>query len=563
MNPAASGNASGLIVSCVFSAAGVSPQITITDYADAVWHYGAARNVNVTVARTTVGGVPSTAGKLTIKSRPTNNAVAASCANSPAGQTAIPAGNLAITAADINHSIEFATSNPTLTGKFINPGTFIKAVAAPTGTGCAQTTVVTLSKATLAGGPLCPASPGPATGNCTNSVAATVLVSNDTGRATTDGVTTAGSACVSSVAMNFKAGDVGKGFSGGDLPDGATISAVPGTGCGTATSSAQLTCTGCVGGFTGVTSHTAQVFTLSPNRPPSSSRYVTDGTSTGTRVLSSSTAAFAPSDVGLPIVFNPPIATLAGARVGTIAANGSNTTIAGAGTANIPAGAKKFIIGFTTKTAPATGDSVGTLAILLQVNPQVSPTSPPCAANKISGFQIPLSWRNPQGTVNLAVNTPGAQGYNTFIGGTHLSGSSPSTVSIAQLDFRTASTSFSGYVRQLYTVASSVQGDSHYGVFYTFLPVGVGICPGTGTATSWTFSGLSKKIVENPSFTGGGGGGVRGIKSEPQGTSTNYTGQPWVAGGDTGAYVTTAAGEQPSNNNSCTVSSPATITVGC
>jgi hypothetical protein len=388
-------------------------------------------------------------------------------------------------------------------------------------------------------------------------------LSNDTGRATTDGVTTAGSACVSSVAMNFKAADVGDGFSGGDLPDGATISAVPGTGCGTATTSAQLTCTNCVGGFTGVTSHTAQVFTMSPNPLPTSSRYVVDGTATGTnRTLSSPTAEFSPTDIGLPIVFNPPIATLAGARVLLPAADGSSTTIAGAGTALIPAGAKKFSLGNTTKTAPANGDAVGTLAILLQVNPQVSPTSPPCAANKISGFQIPLSWRNPQGTTALAVNTLGALGYNTFVGGTHLSGSSPSSTSVAQLDFRTASTSFSGYVRQNYVTTGSVQGPSTYGVYYTFLPVGVGICPGTGIASSWTFFGLSKKIVENPSFTGGGGGGTRGIKAEPQGTSQVYSGGP-PASATSGAFVVTAATEQPSNNNACTVSSPATITVGC
>ncbi len=52
---------------------------------------------------------------------------------------------------------------------------------------------MTFSKATLAGGPLCPGQPGPGTGSCTNSVGAQVLVSNDTGRAVTDGVTTAGS----------------------------------------------------------------------------------------------------------------------------------------------------------------------------------------------------------------------------------------------------------------------------------------------------------------------------------------------------------------------------------
>ncbi len=103
------------------------------------------------------------------------------------------------------------------------------------------------------------------------------------------------------------------------------------------------------------------------------------------------------------------------------------------------------MIGLPTKTAPATGDVQGTLAILLQVNPTVSPTSPPCAANKISGFQIPLQWKNPG-----AYNTQVAAGTNQF------SGTSPAATSIAQLDFNTASTSFSGYVEQHYTVTGGV-----------------------------------------------------------------------------------------------------------
>src|SRR3954469_12099777 len=69
MNPAASGNSSGLIVACTFDNNGLASSISITDYDHAAWHYGAARNVNVTVQRTG----SSTAGKLTIKSRPTNN----------------------------------------------------------------------------------------------------------------------------------------------------------------------------------------------------------------------------------------------------------------------------------------------------------------------------------------------------------------------------------------------------------------------------------------------------------------------------------------------------------
>jgi hypothetical protein len=536
MNPAASGNSSGLIVACTFDSTGTASTISITDYDDALWHYGAARNVNVTVQRTN----SSTAGKTTIKSRPTNNTATASCVNSPAGQTGIPAGNLQISAADINHSVEFASSNTNHTGKFINPGTFIKTVVA-SGSGCTKVITVTLSKATLAGGPLCPASPGPATGNCTNSVGANVLVSNDTGRTVTDGVTSAGSATVTSASGNFKAGDVGARVSGGDLPDGATISTV------NSTTSITLICTGCVGGFTGVTSHTAQVISLAPANAPTSARYVTDVTAPGTnKVITSPTAEFANTDVGLPVTIQTNTGgaiALPGARIASVAADGSTATLSAA--SNVPATAKRAVIGLATKTAPATNDVAGYLAILLKVNPTVSPTSPPCAADKVSGFQIPLLWKNP-GQYNTTVSG----GTNQF------SGTSPAATSIAQFDFNTASTSFSGYLEQHYTTTASVAGPSSYTIHYTFLPITVGLCPGTGDATTFNFGGLSLKIAQNPSFTGGGGGGERGILPEPQGTSTNYTGA-------TGAQVTTGAANQPTNSNSCTVSSPSLLVVGC
>ena len=251
-------------------------------------------------------------------------------------------------------------------------------------------------------------------------------------------------------------------------------------------------------------------------------------------VLTGGSPLFAPSDVGLPVTFVPAIPALLGCP-GPLPNPPAPTTIAGGNATNIAAGPKKFVIGLATKTAPATGDSGGTLAITLVVSPNVSPTSPPCAAKKTSSFQIPLSWRNPQGTAVAPLhNTIPAAGYNTYVGGTQLSGVSPAPYSIAQLDFRTASTSFSGYVQQTYTVAGNVQSPSSYAVNYTFLPVGVGVCPGTGTATTWNFFGLSKKIVENPSFTGGGGGGRRGLKTEQQNTS-----DPFPTPVAPGAQVTT------------------------
>src|SRR6185369_16875823 len=153
--------------------------------------------------------------------------------------------------------------------------------------------------------------------------------------------------------------------------------------------------------------------------------------------------------------------SLPGARITAVAADGSTATINAS--ANIPATAKRAVIGLPTKTAPATNDVAGYLAILLKVNPTVSPTSPPCAADKVSGFQIPLLWKNPGG-------------YNTVVNGAanQFSGTSPAATSIAQFDFKTAPTSFSGYLEQHYTTTGGVQGASQYTIHYTFLPVTIG-----------------------------------------------------------------------------------------
>src|SRR5712691_12932208 len=85
MNPAAAGNASGLIVACTFSSAGVSSALTIQDYADAAWHFGGARTVAVYAVRT--GAAPGTVSGSVIKTCVTNNTTAAAaCAGVAAAQ---------------------------------------------------------------------------------------------------------------------------------------------------------------------------------------------------------------------------------------------------------------------------------------------------------------------------------------------------------------------------------------------------------------------------------------------------------------------------------------------
>jgi hypothetical protein len=555
MNPAGGGNASGLIVACTFaSKADAGTQLLINDYDNAVWHYGASRNVNVTVART--GAAPgTTAGQTTITT------------------TATSATQLAITAADVNHSIEFATSNaaPSWTGKFIAPGSFIVCV----GAGCTPAlgaNVVKLSKPTLAGGPLCPGSPAPAT--CAASLPAAVIVSNGTGRAVNDGKTFAASDCVLSPKMNFKAADVGMGLTGGDLPEGATISALGGS-CGTTANSVTLQCVGCLGGpgisaFTGVTATPANcvpgstvpspppclITTINPKTPDSSTRYVTDGVYSivaGVHTITSASALFNKQDIGLNVVGNPATTVEPGARILTVNATGTQATISN-GTACSPvcftAGSpRKFTIGKPTKTAPATADVVGQLAIELIVDPLLSPTSPPCVASKVSAFEINLLWQNP-GAYNL-----------TSAGTTDFQGNAVSPTSTAQFLFLTSATRFGGFLKQNGTVAGQVLTTTGFDIKFEFLPVAAGLCSSSGIAETFHFTAISLKQATVPSSTGGGGGGTRSLGPVPEGTTVTYTGA-------SGAQVSTSGppalpGVSPPNANTCSVTSPNSVQLFC
>ena len=508
-NPGLQGQPAGLSVACTFTNAGLGTAITIDDFATAQWHAGAARSVNVTESKGQTGQPSgSTAGKTTIKT------------------TATSTTNLAIGLNDVNHSIE---------GKGIAPGSFIKAVSS---------TTVTLNLTTVAGGPVCPTVNGSTTANCATTLATPVKVGNSTARSVSDGHTTAGSAVVTSASMNFKATDVGKGFSGGDIPDGATIASVD------SATQVTLTCTGCVGtAFTGVStcpttgSCSTVVFSLEPTSAQTSARYVTDGTFTNPHTISSPTASFANSDIGLPVVG---AGIAAGARITSVAANGASAAItATVSTSTTLAGQQRFTIGQATRTAPATGDIVGTFAPVLLVSPALNSTSPACSANKLTGAQIPIQWKNP-GAYDLLSN-----------GSTKFSGTIVSPTSTAQLEIPTSAATFAAYLKQNVTVSSGEPTTTGWTVKFEFLPIGIGECPGSTAAESWTFTAISLSEVMAPSGTGPSSyAQVRAFNAEPQGTSHVYS-------GSSGAQVSTNAGVQPTNANSCTLVSPNSVQIGC
>jgi hypothetical protein len=495
--PFAAGQSSGLKVACTFTTAGLNglTSLTITDYADAEWHAGAARRVSVTVQVTS----GSTAGKLTIRTCPTNNTNAnvifAACP-SPGS----PSGNLAISSTDVDHSIESTTAG------FLAPGTFIKSIAS---------TVVTLSKPTIAGGPGCP---GGAL-NCAVSVPFAVLVANSRNRAVTDGTTTNSSNTISSATANFGPLDVGMRVRGGSLPKGTTIQTYINR------HSVSLACTGCSPSFSPGLPGTASnvTFSITRAKAPTSTRYVPDGSSGANMILTSATAMFANSDIGLPVFFNPGIAGFS--RIAAVAANGSSATLTRV--ANLPSGAKKFTIGYPTKNAPTANAAVGRVTFTIHANPAFDPSAPPCAANQQTVENANLIWKNP-GAYDLA----------------GLSGSGVPT-STGQFDITMGSTTFAGFLLQNVTVAGGVPTTSRWAFKHTFIPLGAAVCPGTPFDGMWRFDPIS---FGAPFAGPEGERRIRGLRPEPQGVNTLYVGA-------TGATVLHNGGVAPTNTNACVVSS--------
>jgi hypothetical protein len=152
---------SALKVACT-AIAPLNSAVTINDFGDAMWHWGAAHTVTGTVGASGTFAINAVVGTVT-------------------------------TAVDANHSIECATAAPC----GVPPGDFIKTAAGG---------VITVAKALGAGG----------------GAGKLLTIGNGTNRAVSDGMIVAGGIVTSNTA-NFTAGDVGKTIGGGTLPDGATI----------------------------------------------------------------------------------------------------------------------------------------------------------------------------------------------------------------------------------------------------------------------------------------------------------------------------------------------------
>jgi hypothetical protein len=474
---------SALKAACTYT--GTAPSaITVHDYTGAIWHWGAAHQV---AAATFAAGAQS----ITIN--------AASGANGPIGTTC-PATTSA--ACDLNHSIE---------GAGIPPGDFIVKV---TGTG-PWTVQLAPNKTVGAGG----------------GAANAYLVANTAARNVEDGVTNTGTCgaatVVCSATANFTNADVGKTIGGGTINDGVTITAVT-PGVPPLVSKATLS------SGTGVTAATGVSIDIATGNPTTSARVFTDVKNVSATQICSTSAAtaggFASSDIELPVTAGPGQTGIpANARItavgGPNAACGSVGTTATItpGTVAATTAAKQTIVGKPTKTAPANGSPSGSLGAELALNPSLTPGSPPCSLNRFTGFSIPLVWSNPGSYVTAAPLG--------VIGGSaplNFSVTGIPKVSTAQMTFTTRSLNFSGFL-----VQNSVTATGNWDVVFGFLPVAVGVCTGSNSASMYSFyaTAASQELLPQqeipastgPTFGTGPAGTlqIRALKSAS--VSTTYT----------------------------------------
>jgi len=620
MNPANNGNSSGLIIACEFSGlATAGTSLTIEDYKNAIWHAGSARQVNATVSRAN----GSEAGHYIVKW--TGSVVAPSTTgNGPelgpvAGDVNHSIENLTSTVYDVQ--------NTSPLGAFIDAGTTIRSVVSGTGgywvlskptvagrngvPACASGTTCNKSNPIL----LTISNNVGREGNngitTANSAVVTSAQSNPTGCTGVDPADCSGAGTGNTSAiqgMHFDATDAGNFISGGDLPDGAQIDIV--TNANSVTLDCDSTAAGTVGGapswnwgdggacvspFVGTVTATAPgcgpspdpdgpclILTITPYPIPTSTRFISGATATGTkggapeRTITASTPSFSKFDVGqlvrgcdtssvLGTVCVTPTVVAAGTRIASVGGGGTTAVmdpVSGAGTTWTAGAGQHYTIGIASKTAPSTGGIVGSLAIALIVDPGISPTSPPCAANKVSGFQLPIKWRNP--------GPSSGAGYDFGFAGppiNHFAGASISGTSTAQLTVLTSVTTFAGFLKQDLSVTLTVPTTTRWRVAFESLPVGIGLCTGTGIAETLEVKGLESKHAMNPSGTGGAFGATRALLPEGQNQAggSTYTGDGSGGAGNlpnlAGAHV--VAGGAHSEVNTCTVTSPNIIGIGC
>lgn len=385
-------------------------------------------------------------------------------------------GSKTITAANGRFSAT-ADVNRTVSGPGIQPYTFITSVT--------NATTAVLSRNASATG-----------------TGVSLKVENSNARSIIDGVTASGGSYVISAMANFNAQDVGKSISGTNIPLGATITSI--VNAARANISAAAT----------ATQNAGATITIGSSQIVTSAREINDGvvanptgtTSTQKKTITSASAKFAASDVGLPVTGT---CIPAGSWIVSVVPLFGQAVLNQETTGcTAPFSARRIVIGDPTVTAPANGNGMANFSSSLILNPALVVGSPACSSAVVFGTSLTGSWYNP---------------------GSYLTATRPAGATIGQIAFRTAVVTFAGYVQQ---VAANTAGDpqtaAHFDINFPTLPTALALCPGTGTSASLVFSGSTDSAANVPTGVGRPSTPLRGLgrPASSEVTTTAYMTSP-------------------------------------
>jgi hypothetical protein len=321
---------------------------------------------------------------------------------------------------------------------------------------------------------------------------AVLTIENGTGRGAT-GSTTAGSKVVTSTTANFVAGDAGRGISATAIPHGDTIASV------TNSTSIMLL-------VAATTTSATKKISIADSATLTSNRQLKDAHTTNLSVtVTSATAVFGPTDVGLPV-------TGTGIPAGDYVATAPTaTTITLHAAATATSTAAVLTIGQPNSGAALNGETVAQLSSKLSLDPTgfggAVDGVPPCTANVINASSLSGYWNNP-GSYN----------------GTALGSSTDPMVkgpTVGQIVFPTSLISFGGYVTQVKAAtAGETQTLAHYDVVLPLLLTSAVVCPApstVGVASVFRFDATSVNQGKT------GVGDLRALKDFPTGTTTKST----------------------------------------
>jgi hypothetical protein len=416
-----------------------------------------------------------------------------------AGSTTITSVTAHFTASDINHAINVNIPSGITLFKFTDDANQTKVEAVT------NSTTAVVSQAYPAG---------------STTTTAVFTIGNGTGRSA-PGSTTSGSKTVTSSTANFNAADVGHTISATAIPHDATIATV--TNATTMVMSVAAT----------ATASNANI-SIGDSPTLTTTRVIRDGhTTSASLTVTSASAAFAPSDLSLPV-------TGAGVPAGDyIAAVTNATTITLHAVATATSTAAVLTIGTPSHGAPLNGETVAQLSSKQSLNPALVGGVPPCSANVLTGTSLSGVWSNP-GSFDPAASGASA---STSIAGPM----------IGQIEIDTSVVAFAGYVSIVKAAtARETQTAAHYDVTFPLLFNATAVCPAPSTAGVSSVFRFNATAVHQDTIRLGS---VRGLKDFPAGTTTKTTSATvHVLNGTTSLFAATS---------SCTETYPGTSGFGC